>query len=145
MEKPDNHYKNCVIEPIDVIKKMLTHEQYKGFLLGNALKYRLRAGHKTEGDIEKAMQYEKWYLEQVSDTILCKLKYQKKKTPQEIAEECRKTEGYCATCPAIIVNNSGAPDIKIDFDCDGIYCNECPLYAMSESEIIAAYGRKIND
>ena len=60
MDTPNNHYKNCVIEPIEIIEKTLTAEQYKGYLLGSILKYRLRAGHKTEGDIEKAMQYEKW-------------------------------------------------------------------------------------
>lgn len=64
--KPDNHYKNCVIEPIEVIEKSLTPEEFRGFLLGSVLKYRLRAGHKTEGDIEKAMQYEEW-IKQLND------------------------------------------------------------------------------
>ena len=64
MEKPDNHYKKCLFEPIDVIKKMLTKEEFEGFLKGNSLKYRLRAGYKTEGDIEKALQYEKWHKEE---------------------------------------------------------------------------------
>ena len=64
MEKPNNHYKKCLFEPIDVIKKMLTKEEFEGFLKGNSLKYRLRAGYKTEGDIEKALQYEKWHKEE---------------------------------------------------------------------------------
>lgn len=47
------------IEAIDVIEATLTTEQFKGFLIGNALKYRLRAGDKGDAlqDIEKA----KWY------------------------------------------------------------------------------------
>lgn len=59
----NEHYKQCVIEPIVVIKSILTEEEYRGFLLGNVLKYRLRAGHKDEGDIDKALQYEQWYKE----------------------------------------------------------------------------------
>lgn len=68
MDKPNNHYKNCVIEPIDVIKKVLSRKEYEGFLLGNVLKYRLRAGHKTEGDLEKAMRYEEWLREARTET-----------------------------------------------------------------------------
>lgn len=75
MEKPDNHYKKCLFEPIDVIKKMLTKEEFEGFLKGNSLKYRLRAGYKTEGDIEKALQYEKW------------LKEEQDKKPQQNVQE----------------------------------------------------------
>jgi hypothetical protein len=52
------------IEAIDVIKALLTDEEYKGFLKGNMLKYRLRCGKKNienesiVKDIEKAMDYE---------------------------------------------------------------------------------------
>ncbi len=50
------------LEAIDIIKKTLTPEQYKGYLIGNSLKYRLRAGYKnnTEEDIAKAKKYEEW-------------------------------------------------------------------------------------
>ena len=43
----------------------MTKEQFKGFLMGNALKYRLRAGHKEDAqqDIDKALRYEKWLKE----------------------------------------------------------------------------------
>lgn len=48
-------------ETIDAIKHLLTEEEYRGFLKGNMLKYRLRAGKKdnVESDIEKAMDYER--------------------------------------------------------------------------------------
>ena len=61
--RPKNHYGNCIFEPIDVIEKMLTPEQFDGFLLGNSFKYRLRAGYKDDPmkDITKALQYESWY------------------------------------------------------------------------------------
>ena len=43
---PD-HYKDYPVEVIDIIKQVLTPEQYEGFLLGNEIKYRLRAGLKN--------------------------------------------------------------------------------------------------
>lgn len=41
-----SHYKVGGIETIDFIKAKLTPEEYKGYLLGNVLKYASRAGHK---------------------------------------------------------------------------------------------------
>ena len=48
------------MEVIDIIETVLTKKEFIGYLKGNALKYRLRAGHKdnTEQDIEKAKWYE---------------------------------------------------------------------------------------
>jgi hypothetical protein len=48
------------VESMDIIKKALTPEQFAGFLMGNCLKYRLRAGKKgeTQQDIDKALWYE---------------------------------------------------------------------------------------
>ena len=37
MDTPNNHYKNCVIEPIEIIEKTLTAEQYKGYQTGDTL------------------------------------------------------------------------------------------------------------
>ena len=47
-------------QAIDLIKNVLTYEEYKGYLKGNLLKYRLRAGKKddAEKDLKKAMDYE---------------------------------------------------------------------------------------
>lgn len=48
-------------EAIDVIKKMLTPEEYKGFLKGNVLKYQLRLGKKdnVEKEIIKIKDYQR--------------------------------------------------------------------------------------
>ena len=64
-EYHDTHYKACIIEPILVMHAVLPPEQFKGFLRGNALKYRLRAGHKEDAisDIDKALRYEQWLKE----------------------------------------------------------------------------------
>lgn len=61
----DTHYKSCAIEPIEAMQVLLSKEQFKGFLLGNALKYRLRAGHKDNAlsDVDKAVRYEQWLKE----------------------------------------------------------------------------------
>mgnify|MGYP001025335062 CR=1 FL=1 len=57
---PDHYKKAYPWETIDLIRNALTHEQFQGYLLGNELKYRLRAGIKTpdfEQDILKALWY----------------------------------------------------------------------------------------
>lgn len=58
-----NHPKHYAIiddvESIDIIASSLTVEQFKGFCLGNIIKYRLRAGNKDDLliDIAKADNY----------------------------------------------------------------------------------------
>ena len=47
------------LEAIDIIKSSLTPEGYSGYLLGNLLKYRLRAGEK--GDAAKDLAKAGWY------------------------------------------------------------------------------------
>lgn len=61
----DKHYTECLVEPIVLMQAVMTKEQFKGFLIGNALKYRLRAGHKEDAqkDIDKALRYEQWLKE----------------------------------------------------------------------------------
>lgn len=48
-------------EAIDVIKLVLTEEEYRGFLKGNILKYQLRLGKKDEvsKEIEKIEDYKR--------------------------------------------------------------------------------------
>lgn len=48
-------------EVIDVIKEMLTPEEYRGFLKGNILKYQLRLGKKdaTDKEIIKIKDYQR--------------------------------------------------------------------------------------
>lgn len=49
------------LESIDFIQSILTETQFIGYCAGNAMKYRLRAGKKSENidtDIKKAIWYE---------------------------------------------------------------------------------------
>ncbi len=61
-----NYYDAGNIETLDVIKAKLTPEQYKGYLLGNALKYQCRLNFKGKTledklrDAEKAANYINW-------------------------------------------------------------------------------------
>lgn len=61
----DKHYRDSVVEPILVMQDFFSHEELIGFLKGNILKYRLRAGHKgtkeeMQADLDKIRVYEKW-------------------------------------------------------------------------------------
>lgn len=51
------------IEAIQIIASSMTKQEFKGYCLGNIIKYRLRAGNKddTAQDIAKANQYIKLY------------------------------------------------------------------------------------
>jgi hypothetical protein len=61
------HYKVCEgLEVVDMIRAVLTHEQFSGYCLGNVIKYRMRAGKKTMSpmeDLGKAHVYETWLAE----------------------------------------------------------------------------------
>lgn len=61
VNKP-NHYNIGGIETVDIIKTMLTEEEFKGYLKGNILKYRERAERKgnAEQDYAKAKKYYDW-------------------------------------------------------------------------------------
>ncbi len=59
--KPD-HYKVGGMEPIEYMQIKMTPEQFKGFLIGNVLKYVSRYPHKNGvEDLNKA----KWYLDKL--------------------------------------------------------------------------------
>lgn len=53
------------MEAFDVIKRTLSPEELRGYLKGNILKYRLRAGKK--GDAEKCVAKADWYSQQLFD------------------------------------------------------------------------------
>lgn len=57
--KNPEHYQKKDFEAIDVIKSVLTEEQFTGYLIGNSLKYLLRVNDKdtVEMNIGKA----EWY------------------------------------------------------------------------------------
>lgn len=57
------HYHGAV-EPIELMQSILTPEEFKGFLKGNAIKYAFRAGRKAgesaEKDKTKFIVYSQW-------------------------------------------------------------------------------------
>lgn len=65
------HYKlpGLNIESIDVLRSVLTPEEFKGFCRGNALKYLIRAGRKDNElqDIKKAGVYIGWCIDTIQD------------------------------------------------------------------------------
>lgn len=65
------HYKlpGLNIESIDVLRSVLTPEEFKGFCRGNALKYLIRAGKKDSElqDIKKAGVYIGWCIDTIQD------------------------------------------------------------------------------
>ena len=63
-----NLFADDSLESIDAIRILLTPEEFKGFLKGNVLKYRFRAGGKddTLQDIGKAKQYNAMLADYVS-------------------------------------------------------------------------------
>lgn len=62
-----NYYDVGGISTISFIKAKLTQEQYKGFLLGNILKYSSRLQYKgdVENDAKKLAEYSKWLEEEM--------------------------------------------------------------------------------
>ena len=53
-----NHYKDMPIQPWHIMEAVMTHEEFKGFLKGNIIKYSLRAGRKDgSDDAGKAKHY----------------------------------------------------------------------------------------
>lgn len=59
IDDKSTYYDAGGIETIEIIKAKLTPEQFKGFLLGNVIKYACRVNHKgqAERDLEKIRHY----------------------------------------------------------------------------------------
>lgn len=73
------------IETLDIIRAKLTPEQYKGFLLGNAIKYSCRGNFK--GDPKRDAEKSAFYAEQ----FLCAFENPTfQECPQHITEEIKK-------------------------------------------------------
>jgi hypothetical protein len=68
MEKLSNdmakgsHYEKSAMQPLEVMQAIMTEEQFKGFLLGNCIKYCMRKNYKGQHDSDeyKARQYAYW-------------------------------------------------------------------------------------
>lgn len=53
-----DHYVKMQVQPWDVMQSVLTHEEFRGFLLGNVIKYAMRQGLKAgSDDAGKAQHY----------------------------------------------------------------------------------------
>lgn len=63
VKKPNHYQMMDGVESIEIIARSMTNEQWKGFCLGNMLKYRIRAGKKDklQQDIDKANFYGELY------------------------------------------------------------------------------------
>lgn len=60
-----NHYDMMGANTIEILAAAMTKKEWRGFCLGNTLKYRIRAGKKDDlkQDIDKANNYERLYEE----------------------------------------------------------------------------------
>lgn len=56
------YYEKSSMQPLEVMQRIMTEEQFKGFLLGNCIKYRMRCEQKgqRDSDLYKARQYAYW-------------------------------------------------------------------------------------
>lgn len=64
--KEPDYYASNGLSPIGAFQQgLMSEEQYKGFLIGNVIKYVIRAGKKDDAieDLEKAKHYIDFYLE----------------------------------------------------------------------------------
>lgn len=63
VNKPSHYQILGEVEAIDVIKATLSEEEFRGYCLGNILKYRLRAGNKDDviQELAKANKYKEIY------------------------------------------------------------------------------------
>ena len=71
MVNSPKHYKlrGLDIESVDVIKAVLTPEEFAGWLKGNAMKYLHRLGKKDDAvqDTKKAMKYLEWLVKELEE------------------------------------------------------------------------------
>ncbi len=66
VRKPSHYQVFDSVESIEIIARSMTVSEFRGFCLGNVLKYRLRAGKKSElatmeKDLNKASFYQKLF------------------------------------------------------------------------------------
>ena len=52
-----DHYKRLSVQPWHVMQKVMTREEFIGFLKGNIIKYAMRQGLKDSPDASKCQHY----------------------------------------------------------------------------------------
>lgn len=61
----DNHYAEMKVQPLEVMQEILDVTEFMAFIIGNVIKYHLRAGHKQgevfSKDIDKRDRYLSWF------------------------------------------------------------------------------------
>ena len=76
MRNEPDYYKKNGLSPIGAFKKgLMSEEQYKGFLIGNVIKYVIRAGSKDNAiqDLNKAKHYLEFYIEYLEKNTIKEL------------------------------------------------------------------------
>ena len=64
-----DHYAKLGIEPIEIMRKNLTKEEFIGFLKGNIIKYSHRKKGQDLEDSQKIQVYAKWLEEILSEGV----------------------------------------------------------------------------
>ena len=57
------HYQLLKQQPIEIMQILMSHDEFKGFLKGNVIKYALRQKGEPVKDMEKVQQYAEWYVQ----------------------------------------------------------------------------------
>ena len=64
LPKDSTHYQHTLLQPLEIMQRIMTPEEFKGFLKGNILKYSIRGGNKqgepAETDLGKVETYSRW-------------------------------------------------------------------------------------
>ena len=62
--RKSSHYQLTLLQPIEIMQRTMTKEEFIGFLKGNIIKYSIRGGHKEgespEKDLIKVNTYHRW-------------------------------------------------------------------------------------
>lgn len=64
-----SHYTQFKTEVIDIIKSALTKDEFIGFLKGNIIKYRMRAGWKNYDSRKEDLAKSNWYQDRLFQEI----------------------------------------------------------------------------
>ena len=62
--RKSSHYQLTLLQPLEIMQRTMTKEEFIGFLKGNIIKYAIRGGHKEgespEKDMTKVNTYHRW-------------------------------------------------------------------------------------
>ena len=64
LPEDSTHYQHTLLQPLEIMQRIMAPEEFKGFLKGNILKYSIRGGNKqgepAEKDLGKVETYSRW-------------------------------------------------------------------------------------